>query len=97
MKRARMVVLAREHALDSGNGVGDAFVRRAVAHPVAPRTQVHDRLDVEHLNVEVVRELFGDLLHGVGVRAIACDAILGLAGVAGGKRVDETGLLRRRA
>jgi hypothetical protein len=54
--RARVFRVARHDVLGQLDHFRGAGVRRAVALPVAPRPQVHHRLDVERRRVEIVRE-----------------------------------------
>jgi hypothetical protein len=96
VQRTGMLRVAAYDVLGEGDDGGRARVRLAVAHPVAPRAQVHHRLDVEGGDVEVVGELRVHGLHGVGIRLVVGVAALGLARVPMVERLDERTLAGRR-
>ena len=95
MQRAGVLGVAAQHVLGERDDLGRALVRPAVGHPVAPRPQVHHRLDVEHGDVEVGGELLVHGAHRVGVSLVVGRAVVGAARVALGQRVDERALTRR--
>ena len=73
---------AREHLLGQPDDVIGARMRRPIALPVAPRPQVHHRLDVEHRRVEIVGESLLQTMHRIGVGRVARLSIRGATGVA---------------
>jgi hypothetical protein len=83
-----VVVVRGEDVLErrlhgGGLGVGDA-----VAGPVVPWPQVHQRLGVERPRVEVIGEGKGYLPHRLGIGVVGGLAVFGAAGVARRQGVD---------
>ena len=77
MERAGMVLVAREHPLELAGHLLGFLVGQAVARPVVPRPQVHQRFREQRPRVVVLRELRHQLAHGVGIRAIGGGAVFG--------------------
>jgi hypothetical protein len=96
VQRQRVLRVLLDHRLHQRRDLRRALVRRAVRHPVAPRPQVHHRLRVHGGDVEVLRVLLLQRAHRGGVGLVARLAVLLLAGVALGQRVDHVALARRR-
>ena len=92
MQRARVFRIPLEDGLGEGGDLGRSLVGPAVGHPVVPGAQVHGRLDVESLDVEIVREARRHLLHGRGVGLVPRGAVVLVARVTLRDRLDE-GLL----
>ncbi len=96
VQRAGVLRVLRDHLFGERDDLARALVRLAVGHPVAPGPQVHHRLDVEHRDVEVVRELLMHAAHRLGVGGVVGGAVVGAARVALREGVDERLLARRR-
>jgi len=61
VKRAGMIRVLREHLLERGLDLDRLGVGMAVARPVVPRAQIHERLGVDRLRVEVRRNAAASL------------------------------------
>ena len=95
--RAGMLRIARQHLLGERDDVLGARVWSAIALPVAPRPQVHHRLDIEHRGVEIIREPLVHTAHRVRVRRVARLPIRRRSEYRSRQRVDVRLLARRGA
>jgi hypothetical protein len=46
------------------------YVGFSIEHPISPRTDIHDRLDIEHADVGIVGKTFVHLAHRIRIRLI---------------------------
>jgi hypothetical protein len=46
------------------------YVGFSIEHPISPRTDIHDRLDIEHADVGIVGKTFMHLAHRIRIRLI---------------------------
>ena len=90
-----MLRVRREHALERRDRSRAFRVRLAVTRPVVPRPQVHERFGEDRRRVEVAGILLRQRAHRVGEGPIARLAVVGLARIARGERVDVVALARR--
>ena len=95
MERTGMLRIGREHALDGRQRLRRAVVGQAVAGPVVPRPQVHQRLGEQRAGIEIAREPTLNAAHGLGIRAVGLLPVGGNAGVTGAQRLDVGPLARR--
>ena len=86
--RPGVVRVAGEHLLQVADDLGRLRVGPAVAQPVVPGPHVHERLRVDRGRVQVVGELLHDLAHRVRERSVGRGAVLRVARVPLGDRVD---------
>jgi hypothetical protein len=97
VERPRVAAVPRHHALERGDRLRGFLVGQAVARPVVPRPQVHQRFREQRRRVEVAREPAVHLAHRRGVGGIGGLTVCGLAGVACAQRLDVGPFARRRA
>ena len=93
--RADVVGIGVEHALRGAHGLADPSLGRdPVGLPVVPRRGIHQRVDVEHRDLEVVRKSSHGVLERGGVGIVQLCAVgLGVGRVAQRERVDEGALV----
>ena len=96
MQCQRVARILFEHALGQIHDLGDPVIGLTIGRPVLPRPQVHHCFDVQHADVQIVREPLVHIAHGLRICLVVGLTIGGVTGVALAEGVDQRTFFRRR-